>query len=167
MTKSILTQAELKEQLHYNPDTGLFTRLISNSNRVKIGCIAGGMDKKTGYIRIVVNRKMYYAHRLAFLFMEGNFPQNLVDHANGIPYDNRWLNISHASRAENQRNIGLRIDNKSGFRGVSYYKSRGKYEAYCNTDGKRTKLGYYDTAEAASDAYKAFAKSNYGQFYRG
>jgi hypothetical protein len=167
MTTRILTQEELKEQLHYNPETGIFTRLVSNSNRVKTGSIAGGVDKSTGYIRISVNGKLHYAHRLAFLFMDGKFPLEQVDHANGVCDDNRWLNIRHASCSENLRNVGLRADNTSGYRGVSFYKARGKYEAYCNTGGKRTKLGYHDTAESAYEAYKAFAKLSHGKFYRG
>ena len=167
MTKQILTQDELKRQLHYCHKTGIFTRLVSNSSRVKTGGIAGYLDKTTGYIKISVNGYQHYAHRLAFLFMDGEFPLEQVDHINGVRDDNRWLNIRHASQAENLRNAGLRSDSSSGFKGVSFYKTRGKYEAYCNTGGKRTKLGYHDTAEAAYEAYKAFAKLSHGKFYRG
>ena len=76
----MITQSELKNILHYNQDTGVFT-WIKNS------IVAGTVEKK-GYIAIKINRKSYKAHRLAWLYIYGNFPKEQIDHLNGIKNDN-------------------------------------------------------------------------------
>ena len=79
----MITQKRLKELLHYCPDSGVFTRLKSTSNRVKVGDIAGWKGKN-GYIGINVGGVKERAHRLAFLYMTGDFPVFQTDHINGI-----------------------------------------------------------------------------------
>ena len=82
-----LTQERLKELLHYDPETGYFTWKISPNNAVKVGSVAG--TSMNNYIRIIIDHKAYLAHRLAFLYMEGYFPEHEVDHINRIRDDNR------------------------------------------------------------------------------
>jgi len=92
MTQSpsdMITQTILKELFSYNPDTGIFIRKVSISNQVA-GTVAGSKDYD--YIRIVVNKKRYLAHRLAFLYMLGKMPVE-VDHINRNKHDNRWCNL--------------------------------------------------------------------------
>lgn len=166
MTAHILTQDELKRQLHYNPETGIFTRLVSNSSRVKLGDIAGYLTKN-GYIGVKVNDKQHYAHRLAFLYMDGMFPPAEVDHIDCVRDNNAWDNLRHATRSENQRNMEKPSNNTSGYRGVCFNKARAKYQARCNVDGKMVYLGLYNTPELAYEARTSYAKSHHGQFYRG
>jgi hypothetical protein len=92
--KNTLTQEKLKENLDHNPETGLFTWKVSNNNRIKIGNIAGSVSKTTGYRIIRFNKKNYLAHRLAFLYINGEFPLNstlafflqVIASANSVKY---------------------------------------------------------------------------------
>lgn len=126
-----LTQKELKLNLHYNPLTGIFTRL-SNSN--KITHVASN-----GYIIINIFKIKYKAHRLAFLYMEGVMPINHVDHDNRIRHDNKWKNLKHATPGTNAKNRSLSNVNKSGCRGVSWDKDKNKW----NVKIGKQKIGQY------------------------
>lgn len=88
--------------LSYNPDTGLFTWLVSRG-KAKAGDIAGS-PWKDGYLRIKVLRRGYAAHRLAWLFAHGHWPQLQIDHINGIRTDNRIHNLRDVDGVVNQSN---------------------------------------------------------------
>ena len=162
----MITQDELKEVLEYNPDTGLFVWLKANSNRIKIGSIAGCKHSKDGYISIMirVNKILYKAHRLAHLYMTGNFPENNIDHINHIPYDNRWSNLRPATQSQNIANSEIHKDNATGYKGISYDKRRNKYRAEICHNGKRITLGCHNTPIQASLAYKNKAIELYGEY---
>ncbi len=138
----MITQKQLKDVLHYNPETGEFAWIKTSSNRVKTGDIAGytAPDK---YKQIRLNNILYKAHRLAFLYMEGMFPINIVDHINHDPSDNRWVNLRHADRFINQRNMKLSKRNKSGISGVSFCKVKKKWRVRFYRDKKEVFLGYF------------------------
>ncbi len=138
----MLTHKKLKSLLLYNPETGLFTWLI-NVRRVKVGDIAGYMDDD-GYIRIAINHKRHRAHRLAFLYINGEFPKKHTDHINHIRDDNRWINLRDATDSENQKNASLRKDNISGIPGVTPHKQSGKWQSRVKLDGKLKHLGLFD-----------------------
>jgi hypothetical protein len=143
----MLTQAELKRQLHYDPETGIFTWLVSN-NQVKVGDVAGYLHD--GYIRIGINQKQYMAHRLAHLYMEGYFPEHQMDHNLGIKDDNRWSEIKHVTTSCNMQNKKINKRNKSGFPGVSLSGRGKKWKSKIVIDKKHITLGYYkDPLEAA------------------
>jgi HNH endonuclease/AP2 domain len=167
MTKPIITQEELKSQLHYDIDSGLFTRIsIIPFSHAKVGDISNCIDKSTGYARVMVNHKIYQAHRLAWLYMTGEMPKEQVDHINCIKFDNRWFNLRLATNAENHKNRKKQINNKSGYKGVSLKKASNKYIAQATLNGKKIHIGTFDNAEQASEAYQLFAKQNHGNFYR-
>lgn len=165
MTTRILTQEELKTQLHYDPETGIFTRISSNSNVVKVGDVAGSLHI-AGYLEITIFGKRYLSHRLAWLYMYGKFPDELVDHINGIRTDNRLCNLRAANKSKNAINSKIRSHNKSGFKGVCFSKSQKKWRANGKLNGKQKHLGYFKTPELASQAFVKFAKEHYGEFYR-
>ena len=148
----MITQAQLKEKLHYNPDTGVFTRKISTCNKVKVGDIAGYIHTK-GYILISLNSKKYCAHRLAFLYMGGEIPEE-VDHINHIRKDNRWFNLRAVTHNENCRNISMQKVNKSGFNGICWHKKAGKWQAYISVQGRCIHLGYFTDKNNAISARK-------------
>jgi hypothetical protein len=158
----MLTQDELKSHLHYDQDTGIFTRLVSNNNKFRIGDIAGYLND-SGYISI--NYKYYLSHRLAWLYIHGEFPVNEIDHINGIKNDNRIENLRKATKAQNQMNKPAPKTNTSNFKGVSWHKRIGKWFASASKYNKKISLGYYLTAEEASIAYKNFTKQNHREFY--
>ena len=109
----MFTQQELKRQLHYNPETGVFTWLVSNNNRIRVGDKAGAVSSGKSYCRIKINGKSYGAHRLAFFYMHGEFPLKDVDHVDGNGLNNKWLNLRQVTHQENQKNQRLRKDNTS------------------------------------------------------
>ena len=157
-----LTQSRLKELLSYDPETGVFVWLVGAKFKGKIA----GTDCY-GYWQIRINRKNYRAHRLAWLYVYGEFPNADLDHINCVKSDNRIGNLRECSRAQNGFNVGLRIDNKSGFKRVHFYKASGKWQVGITINGKKKHIGYFATAELASAAYEAKARELHGEFYRG
>jgi hypothetical protein len=108
----------------------------------------------------------YLAHRLAWAFVNGEFPESDIDHANGIKTDNRIENLRLATRSENQCNRGKHSNNKSGFKGVNWNREAKKWAARCMVKGKRTHIGYFDNAVLAALAYQQLAASMHGAFYK-
>jgi hypothetical protein len=150
-SKNELTQQELKQKLHYDPETGVFHWRDKEGNIKKekeAGCITAN-----GYIHIGLNKQQYKAHRLAFLYMTGSFPEGTVDHINRVKSDNRFSNLREATQQQNCFNVGITKRNKTGFKGVSWSKQRNKYLAHCSINGKDTHLGLFLTAEEAYHAY--------------
>lgn len=98
-----LTQTRLKELLFYNPETGNFTWLVRSADRIKIGQTAGCLDKTNGYISIKVDKRRYTGHRLAYLYMTGEFPTE-IDHINRNRADNRWENLRNVPHSINMKN---------------------------------------------------------------
>lgn len=161
-SKGTLTQARLKELLHYDPETGRFTRRVSRGGYA-VGSRAGTTTGR-GYLILCVDRKCYLAHRLAFLYMTGSWPPAEVDHINRDPSDNRWENLRLATRQENSWNIGLRGDNTSGHRGVSWDKENEKWQARGARDGRRVHLGRFESLEEAAAATRKWREDNFGEF---
>lgn len=149
MTKSQLpTQAEIKHLLHYDPETGVFRWRFSNSPRVKPWDVAGGLCK--GYLHIGLNNGVHYAHRLAWVYMTGEWPNDQIDHIDGVRSNNAWVNLRQATNKQNMENQSLKKNNKSGFRGVSWVTRSKKWKAAVNHNKKRLFLGYFETAEDAA-----------------
>lgn len=149
---STLSQAKLKENVHYDPETGVFTR-IKPTCGFSVGVILGGMTKD-GYVRIQISGSRNHAHCLAWLYMTGEMPKECIDHINGVRTDNRFCNLREATRGQNAQNQRKpRVNNKSGFLGVYFHKAMGKFRAEIMINGKTKGLGYFDTAEQAHKAY--------------
>ncbi len=149
-----LSQSELKRLLNYDRETGVFTWKIARAGRAKAGSIAGKIDTH-GHRQIMVNSKFYAAHRLAFFFMNGEFPAGLVvDHINGDPSDNCWENLRLVSQRQNCENVALKgRKSSSGLLGAHYVKESNKWQSLITFGGKRRYLGRFDTAEQAHAAY--------------
>lgn len=156
----MLLQERLKELLHYDPYTGVFTRLVKTSNRVQVGDIAGS-DNGDGYIKINLDGGKYYAHRLAFLYMTGGFNSEFTDHINGVRDDNRWLNLRAVTPADNVRNSKMAKNNTSGVVGVFWNKKYERWEAKIKLTGKYKFLGYFNSIHQAAIARKN-AEIKYG-----
>jgi hypothetical protein len=153
--KNDLTQERLKELLYYNAATGIFYwRRTDCGRRSK----PAGRLAVNGYIGISIDYKRYYAHRLAFLYIRGRWPDGDIDHINGRRSDNRLWNLREATRAQNLMNSKRRRDNTSGFRGV--YPRHGKYQARF----RNKCLGVFLTAEEASAAHSKAARELFGEF---
>ena len=155
----MITQTELKEKLHYNPDTGEFTKI----------CYTGGRHfgktlKPEPYKKIIIKGKEYSAHRLAWLYMTGENPDCFIDHINRDPADNRFSNLRKASYAENNRNRSMSKNNTSGYKGVNWHKHKNKWRAEIKVNNKAITLGYFDNALDAHYAYIQASEKYHKQF---
>ncbi|HAJ7191205.1 TPA: hypothetical protein HNO18_06525 [Escherichia coli] len=148
--------------LSYDPCTGLF-RYTKQCGRMKPGSIAG-YKHVSGYIYI----GQYKAHRLAWFFHYGTWPEKDIDHINGIKSDNRIVNLREANDALNHRNKKHTSPNRSGFRGVSYHKSeRGKPKwrvRITDNEGKRICIGLFDSLDEAIRVRILAENFFYGEF---
>ena len=147
-----MTQDELKEKLLYEPDTGKFFWKVKPAKRIAIGTEAGYSCGQYSVIRI--NGVLYYAHRLAVLYMTGKFPEHVVDHDNRDKKDNRWKNLVATTRIQNHRNSKKKKNNSSGFNGVHWETRKNKWAAVITVNYKAKFLGYFDTKEEAAAARK-------------
>lgn len=146
-----LTAERLREVLDYSPESGQFIWLISSSPNCKPGQVAGTTTAR-GYRQIRVDGTTYLAHRLAWLHATGAWPQEHIDHINGITADNRLVNLRDVSRFVNAQNARRASRNsKSGILGVSPLGKR--WVAKIRVDGADVFLGSFATAEAAAEAY--------------
>lgn len=152
-----LTQERLRALLHYDGDTGRFLWRVSRRGRAKIGTAAGTLGAD-GYLRILVDGGRYSAHRLAWLYVHGRWPSADLDHANGNPSDNRIANLRECNKSENQQNRKPSKNSTSGYMGVTFVRSTGKYQAYIKRAGKQLHLGCFPTPELAHAAYLAAKK---------
>ncbi len=156
-----LSWDKLEERLDYNPETGDFSWKVDCRPRIKSGDKAG-YSKKTGrtsYLIIGLFGKKYLAHRLAWLYMEGCFP-NQIDHIDHNGLNNKWSNLRNVSSTENSRNQRLSIKNTSGHTGVSWDKTAKKWHASIMVHGKTRNLGIYSNKEHA-----IFVRKQAEQYY--
>lgn len=156
----MLTLERLKEVLEYDPETGHFTWKI-NKRRAKAGDRAGSIVAH-GYILIRVDQTRQLAHRLAWFYVTGEWPEKDIDHINGVPGDNRLENLRQATRAENCKNLKVSSRSTTGVKGVSRCGSR--FQVTIRFGGKRKNLGLFDTIEEGDAAYKRAAELHHGEF---
>lgn len=152
-----LTAEYLRSVLHYEPETGIFTRKVSTSNSVKVGDAAGSQSGR-GYLNITVGSRLYRAHRLAWLYVYGNWPEDQLDHINRDRADNRIENLREVTNKQNHQNSGKRRDNTSGHPGVCWHKQRSKWVARIMHNQKQIHLGLFTDIEEAIAARKAAEK---------
>jgi HNH endonuclease/AP2 domain len=146
----MLTQAELKKHVHYDPDTGIFTR-IKHSNASPAGSILGCNSR--GYLVFYVCNKLYRAHRLAWLYYYGRWPEHHLDHINRIRSDNRIANLREVDDQKNAFNTSLSKNNTTGYIGVAWHKQQNKYRAFIKINYRQISLGLYDDPKIAHEAY--------------
>jgi hypothetical protein len=146
----MITIEQLRTELRYDPVSGLFTRLVKFKN-VRVVDIAGSVQDN-GYVRVMVRRELYAAHRLAWFYMTGAWPAVQIDHMNGVRTDNRWSNLREATSSMNKENQRrARRDNKTGWLGVDL--DGDKYRAQIQVKGRKIFLGHFGTPDEAHQAY--------------
>lgn len=150
----MLTEAALKEALTYDPVSGDFfwngRASLFGSNQGRETTPAGSVNTR-GYRTIRIDRRYYKAHRLAVLYMTGEWPSEVVDHINRNPSDNRWANLRCCSQQENMLNSRAYL-----MEGVHLRKDSGRWEAKAMLRGKRVQIGCFDTRQAAISARRFF-----------
>ena len=160
-----LSAEYVKSRLSYDPNTGIFVWKNSGSP-VQRRCGMAAGSSVNGYVRIVLEKRSYAAHRLAWLVMTGKWPSDLVDHKNMIPSDNRWSNLREASNSQNLANASAHKNNISGLKGVYSRKRFKKWVAQIKVGGKAKYLGSFENKEDAAAAYFNAAKKYHGEFAR-
>ncbi len=159
MKRDELTQEYLKSILDYDPETGIFRRKTTDGG-VNIDDIAGYMTESK-YRRISIKNSGHYAHRLAWLYMTGNWPKNQIDHINGIRHDNRLTNLRECTVGENAQNqTRPRSSNRtSKYLGVYFQKdsrnTKSGWKSSIRVNGEYFYLGRFADEESAHEAYLA------------
>jgi hypothetical protein len=149
-----LTAEYLRSVLHYDQETGIFTWKVSTAFAIKVGSVAGGPGHR-GYLYIGIRKRLYAAHRLAWMYVHGAWPKGQIDHINRSSADNRITNLRDVSVKQNGHNRRTNSDNTSGHTGVTWRKQKSKWNAYIKHNYKRVNLGYFENLEDAVAARKA------------
>jgi hypothetical protein len=177
-----LLAAQVRRALDYDPETGVFRWKertpdmfedgkrstgwrCKNWNSYFSGRYAGTICQE-GYLRITLYRRVYLAHRLAWLIMTGEWPTHHIDHIDGDRSNNKFSNLRVATHAENLRNRGANSNNTSGHKGVYWHKRARKWAASIKSDHGYSHLGLFNDKESAANAYAEAARELHGEFAR-
>lgn len=149
-----LTQEILREHLDYNPETGVFIRKKSGWKKC-IGKVAGTTDT-SGHLQIKIDGRLYLAHRLAWLWVYGEWPELGIDHRDGNKQHNAIGNLRKATQLQNMQNQFHPHQGRSTtLLGAHWQKKEGKWRAQIRADGRNVYLGSFDTDVEAHAAYMA------------
>jgi hypothetical protein len=154
----MLSHAELLATINYDPDTGAFTNLAGVR-------LEGPIAK--GYLSVRVLGRTYYAHRLAWFYVFGEWPPRGTDHVDTNRKNNAIANLRPATKSQNGYNRGAPSNSTTGLKGASFDKFTGRFVARLKVRGRCLNLGRFDTAEEANAAYVAGASQHCGEFARG
>ena len=124
----------------YDTDTGAFINL--RFNRIS------STDHNRGYITVSVGRRKHLAHRLAYEFVYGEF-KGEIDHIDNDKRNNRIENLRLVTRSQNQQNMPMKSNNKSGVKGVSWCKPMNCWRARVTVGGVVYLAGYFHDIEKA------------------
>ena len=155
------TQAWLKARIHYDEDTGVFTRLGVQGRLNKEAALT---PTSNGYFTVCVEGSNFKAHRLAFLYVTGMWPVEGVDHKNGDKRDTRFSNLRLATSSENNHNRSINTNSKTGVKGVHFSNRRGKFVAQVRKKGSKGFNKEFDTLEEAREAIKIERERLHGLF---
>ena len=141
----MLSPEQLRERFGYDPKTGVLTRTKKVGQNCKLG--PAGSVCQSGHLRVKIEGKPVYVHRIIWAMMTGKWPDLDINHANGIPNDNRWLNLREATESQNMANSRKSVCNTSGKKGVWYDRKRNTFSAQIRVDGRLIFLGRFRDIE--------------------
>jgi hypothetical protein len=167
----------IRDLLDYDPETGIFIwkhrqlrkgieRLDKAWNTRLAGKIVASFCHRNGHLYFSIHNKNCAAHRVAWAHYYGQWPDRDIDHRNGNPADNRISNLRLATDSQNLCNAKIRVNNTSGFKGVSWSKKERKWYAYITKDKKMIGIGRFHCFGKAIVARKLAAKQMHGDFVR-
>lgn len=162
--RDMLTAEYVRQILHYDPETGIFTRRYKSQKTPAGGIL--GTPREDGYLIFRIGKFVYRTHRVAWLYMTGVWPKNTIDHVNLNRSDNRWCNLREATWSQNNANRGSDIRNKTGIKGVGLSRSGKKFIANIRRRGTNKYLGTFDCPAAAHFAYLIEAHKEFGEYSR-
>lgn len=157
-----LTAEVLRDLVHYDAETGAFTWRVSRGKAAR-GKVAGRRTQR-GYIQIGIEGRGYYAHRLAWLYIQGQWPPNQVDHINMCKSDNRIVNLRLATASQNKANTCIPRNNTSGAKGTWWNKARRRWQVQIQVNGRNKAIGRFMTYAEAERAYSEAAAKYFGEY---
>ena len=155
----------LKERCVYNPETGEITWKSSNGKAIEGKKATSRVSGGYFVIRVTHDSKRhsFMAHRVAWLLETGAWPVGVIDHIDRDKANNTWGNLRDCSQSQN---TARRETAKRKLpRGVVYHVKANKKNPYM-AQLKSKCLGYYATAEMASEAYENAFEKEYGKEWR-
>lgn len=161
ISKDWLTQAKLKEFLHYDLNTGAFT-WVKSFRKGWVGK-AAGTKKEDAYIHIQFGGRMYLAHRLAWLYVYGELPDEL-DHKDEVKHHNWIENLREADHSRNLMNVKTKSNNTSGVKSVFWHAGKSQWYGLIVSNKVRYRLGYFDNIEDAAKAVRAKRAELHAEF---
>ena len=150
--RSGLTAEYLRNILDYDSETGVFKWKVRRSSHSRTNMIAGTLIV-TGYIRISINGNIHPAHRLAWLYVTGQWPTYQIDHKDRNPGNNRFNNLREVNQA--QQNYNKVTNRKTSLpRGVRKLQNcKNKYDSRIKVGGYSIYIGIFNNPEEAHQAY--------------
>ena len=142
-----ITQDELKQLVHYDRDTGIFTRLVTTSSRAMAGMEIGHPEGLGGHLRATVGGRKHYLHRLAWLYEHGEMPE-MIDHIDMDVCNNRISNLRLASKSDNNCNRNAPITNTSGVKGICWDADNSAWLVQVQKSGRKVKKRFKEFADA-------------------
>lgn len=156
MKQKKITQKILKEKFLYKKDTGEFYRKTKNGFKIV------GSPDAYGYLRIMINKRSYKAHRLAWLYIYGELPNGHIDHIDKSKSNNAITNLRILTQRDNMRNATRKSNNTSGVTGVSFDKNTQKWISHITVDYKKIVIGTFQSfVNAVKARYQAEKKYNF------
>lgn len=165
----MITQSDLKDILRYDSATGAFFWLVTRG-KARVGSEAGKLRRASDrYVSkvICIRGRSYKAHRLAWLYVYGCWPDGEIDHINNDPLDNKIANLRVATHAQNLRNQRLSMANTSGVKGVTWNAATSSWKAQIKVSGKCLHLGLFRSLDDAAFVRKQAEQKEFGEFARG
>lgn len=165
--KRRISYERLKQLVSYDPNTGLFTWLVTNKNgSTRPGKIAGNQrrtGKRKGRVRLRLDNQEYAANVIAFFYMTGRWTNHDVDHKDGDHSNNRWTNLREATRSQNVANK-KNTPHSSPYKGITWDTTQEKWRVGIKVNGHQIPLGYYIDLEIARQIYTEAAIKHFGEF---
>lgn len=138
-----ITQAQVCKLLSYDAKTGAMTWRRS-------GKAVGSFDGRR--VRVCIGGQRYMVHRIAWLYVHGEWPKHLIDHINGNPRDNRMVNLRDVPMCVNNQNRrAASVSSKTGVLGV--VRRHHRFRVAMSFLGRAVNVYGFETEEEASSYY--------------
>lgn len=161
----MVSQKRLIELFNYNEETGVLTRKVNVGNCKKDSVV--GNKHSLGYLRVRIDKQLYFLHRVVWIYVhgDGSLFDKEIDHIDRNKTNNRIKNLRLVTRTTNNRNIGLRKNNTSGFNGIEFHKRRRKWLARIKVNNVSKDIGFFDNIEDAVKAREKAEKELWSDIY--